>query len=351
MLKVVAMKGFVVLLCLMPQLLLAAELQTGVAREDIYPVERLFDGTVEAVNQATMSAQTSGRVEAILVDVDDYVERDSLVVQLRDTEQQARLKQAQASLSEAQARLRQARDEFERVKSIYARKLVAKAALDRAEADFNAARARAAQAEAAQAEAQEQLAHTRIRAPYSGIVLERHVEVGEMVQPGKPIMTGVSLEKLRVVASVPQRYVEAIRSNRRASLYWDGDDRARVVSEDITVYPYADPLSHGFRVRVDLPESSDYGLYPGMLVKVGFVVGEAEVLTVPREAIVHRSELSGVYVREVDGGIRFRHIQAGYAYADGRVQVMSGLETGEQVLLDPIQAGIELKRRQMEPVQ
>ena len=334
----------ILILCVFGQGVLA-QLPTAPVERSTVPYRQWFDGEIEAVNRATVSAETSGRITAMHFDVDDYVERGEVIVELRDAEQQARLRQAQAAVEEAQARFEEARDEYERVKEIFARKLVAKAAMDRATSEFDSARARLESARAALEAAQEQLDYTRIRAPYDGIVVERHAEVGEMASPGTPLMTGLSLEQLRVLTSVPQRYVHEVRALNQAQIRWGEEDAHEVVSESITVFPCADCSSHGFRVRVDLPAADGYGLYPGMLVKVGFVVGEQELLTIPAAAVVHRSELTAVYVVDARGRISLRQIRTGHPYGGERIGVSAGLTEGEQVVTDPVQAVVELKRQ------
>ncbi len=323
---------------------MAVGLDTQPAAVREITLEQRFDGVVEAVHRATVSAQTSGRIEAILFDVDDYVERGAVLLRFRATEQAARQRQAEAGLEEARARLREARDERGRIAGIFARGLVAKAAMDRADADLKAAQARFESAQAQLAEASEQLEHTVVRAPYSGIVVERHVELGETANPGQPLMTGLSLERLRAVTAVPQRYVTEVRALAPDAIRVYTDAGAALSSESITVSPYADPGSHSFRVRLDLAPGS-HSLYPGMLVKVGFALGEGEQLLIPQSALVRRSEVTGVYVVDPDGAVTLRQIRAGHIIDDDHVVVLAGLKPGEQVALDPVAAAVLLKRQ------
>lgn len=319
----------------------SAELETAPVSLEPLPLEQRFEGVLEAVNRATVSAQTSGRVVEILFDVDDYVERGAVLLRFSATEQAARHQQAQAAAEEARARLREAQNERDRVAGIYAKRLVAKAAMDMADAELKAAQARYESAQARSAETGEQLEHTVVRAPYSGIVVERHIEVGELANPGQPLMTGISLEHLRAVTAVPQRYVATVRAATEARVY--AGDAAPLHSSAITVSPYADPKAHSFRVRVDLNAGDPAGLYPGMLVKVGFATGTAERLLIPPQALVMRSEVTAVYVVEPDGAVRFRQVRAGEAQADGRITILAGLAAGERVALDPVQAARVLK--------
>ena len=84
----------------------------------------------------------------------------------------------------------------------------------------------------------------------------------------------------------------AVRTIGKAFAYVDGD---RIAAESLTFFPVADDAANTFRVRVNLPDGAAT-LYPGMFIKVGFVVGQTRRLLVPAAAVVRRSELSAVYV-------------------------------------------------------
>ena len=308
------------------------------------PVEKLFDGVIEAVHKATISAEVSGRIEELLFDVDDYVPQNAIVVRFRDRDQQAALKSAKASLAEARARLQEAATEFERIKSIYARKLVAKSKLDSADTSYKAAQARVDATQGTLTQVEEQLEHTRVRAPYAGIVTKRYVEVGESVNIGQPLMDGLSLEKLRTKVQVPQRYIQNIRETAQARIITDSGEHLQ--SGQLTLFPVADTSSHSFTVRVDLP-AGQHNLYPGMLVKAGFMLGDAKRLFINKQALVQRSELTAVYLLAEDGTIKFRQIRIGESTGD-EIEVLAGLDEGEQVILNPQQAVETLKQRVME---
>jgi len=326
-----------------------AELATAEVSMDMLSREFRLDGVVEAINKATVSAQTAGTIQKILVDVDDYVEKGAVIVQLKDVSQKAQLKKAQAGEQEAISNLSKAEDEYERIKDIYAKKVVSKSQMDDATHALSAAKARLDSARASLEEAREQLSYTRVRAPYSGIVTERHVELGEAVQAGTKVMTGVSLDKLRVIVDVPQNLINKIRVFGKAYVYAEaglGGELVQVAVDKITIFPIADRASNTFLVRLDLPEGIA-GLFPGMFVKASLVTGEKQVLQVPQQSIVYRSELTAVYVIGDDGTINFRHVRLGRKN-NGNIIVLSGLTEGEKVALDPIEAGIVLmqQRRQ-----
>ncbi len=320
----------------------AANLATVTVEPARVARETVFDGAIEALNQTTVAAQTTGRVVELPYDVGDYVEKGAVIVRLTATEQRARTQALEASAAEAQARLSETQLAYDRARDVYAKKLNAKAQLDKAQADLDAARARAEAAGAQLAEAREALAYTTIDAPYGGIVVARHVQLGETVAPGKPIMTGLSLEHLRVVVEIPQQHIGPLRRHRKARVVLP-DDRS-VEASALRIPPSADPSTHSFRVLVELPPA-DHGVYPGTLVKVAFVSGEDERLLLPAEAVVRRGELTGAYVVDAEGGISLRYLRLGSPAADGRVAVLAGLSRGDKVATDPIAAGIAYKKQ------
>ncbi|WP_038034299.1 MULTISPECIES: efflux RND transporter periplasmic adaptor subunit [unclassified Thioalkalivibrio] len=315
---------------------------TVTAERQTIAQERILDGRVEAVQRSTISAQTSGRIREIYVDVDDFVETDELLVRVSDTEQQARVSQAEGDLAEARARFNEARSEFERIRDVFDRGVVSRSEFDRAEAALESARARLRSAEGRVEEAREQLGYTEVYAPYSGIVTERHIEVGESVNPGSPLLSGISLDQLRVAVDVPQRLIHNVRERRSAEVLLNGD---RVAAESLTIFPYADPASSTFRIRVNLPEQRDLGLFPGMFVKTAFVVDAVERLLVPVEAVVYRSEVIAVYVVDEEDRVAFRQVRVGRQH-DGMIEILGGLDAGERVALDPVHAQIYLKEHQ-----
>lgn len=322
----------------------SADLQTAQVAAASSQALHYLDGHVEAVNQSTLSAQTSGTIEQLFYDVDDYVEKGKVIARIKSKTQQAGVQQAQASLDEAEARHKEAQAEFKRISDIYARKLVPKADYDAAEAGLKAAEARLEAARAQVSQAGEQLGYTTLIAPYSGIVTKRHVELGEAVNPGTAIMSGISLNQMRVTVEVPQRLIATIRKEKQALVFRDGSHQPLPVKE-LTFFPYADPKTNAFKVRIEL-EDGIQDLFPGMFVKVAFVMGEQEgVISVPESAVVTRSEVIGVYVINADGKPALRQIRLGKKLDEINISVLAGLEAGETIALDPVQAAISLKQQ------
>ena len=120
------------------------------------------------------------------------------------------------------------------------------------------------------------------------------------------------------------------------------DGARRVDATEVITFPFADPQTHTFKVRVELPEA-ETGLHPGMTVKVAFAVGETERLLLPASALVRRGEVSAVYVADA-AGVMLRQVRLGHRFGE-RYEVLAGLSAGEQVVRDPLAAAQALAAR------
>ncbi len=303
------------------------------------------DGIIEAINRSTVSAQTSGEVIDIKFDVEDIVTQGQVLIRLRNTEQKAQLNQANASLLETLVRLNEAKTELNRIKKLQQENLASDATLDNAQTRVEAAASRIKMEQAKLDSAKEQLRHTIIKAPYSGIVVKRHVELGEIAQPGKPLMTGLSLEQLRVQVDLPQSLISAIRKIKKARLLLPENGSLRELTiGNIIISPQADPLSHTFQLRLILPKNTPE-LYPGMFVKVGLIRGQTKKLVVPFSALVQRSEITALYVKNDQDQLGMRYVKIGRRLENGLIEILAGLMEGERVADDPIQASLLQKQQ------
>jgi len=302
-----------------------------------YPAE----GVVEAVRQSTVAAQTQGRIVELKVDVGDRVQRGDVIARIDPQEATQVVATAEAEVARAEAALTNARVNLERTKKLVEQKFVSEAALDKAETDFAAAKAQLAAARAGAGQARTGRSYTVIVAPFSGVVATRHVDLGEMAQPGRPLVTLFDPKDLRAVVTVPQARLAEMRSPIEASVELPALGK-RVKARDVTVLPSADARTHTTQVRLDLPDPLD-GVYPGMFARGYFALGTAKKLIVPASAVVHRSEVTGAYVVLGSGAIRFRQLRVGETITEVGVEVLAGLAAGEQVALDPVLALARLK--------
>lgn len=291
--------------------------------ESTYPAEAV----VEAIKQATVAAQLQGRVVEVRADAGQRVKQGEVLMRLDARE-------AAEGAAGSQAQYLQAKAQYERSKNLHAQKFISQASLDQAEATFKAAQATAGASGAT-------LSHATVTAPISGIVAQRHTELGEMASPGKPLITVFDPKGLRVTASVPQYKLAEVRKASRAKVEFP-ETGVWVDAAKVEVLPTADARTHAVTARVYLPDDLQ-NVIPGMFARVHFITGQAKKLTVPTAAVMRRGEVSALYVLG-EGGPRLRQVRLGEPVAGGDLEVLAGLSAGEKISLDPVKTGIELRQ-------
>lgn len=333
-----------VLSCL---LLIAApgHAQVATVRVDARPVSGALsaEATVEAVRQATLAAQVPGRVLDVRVDAGDAVREGQLLLRIDAAEAAQAFAAAEAGVVQAQANRSRAQADFERARSLFERKFISAAALDQARTTYDAAAAQLRAAEAGREQAGTVQGYTRITAPLSGLVAARHVEPGEMAQPGRELVTVYDPASLRAVADVSQQRIAALGAGPLKARVELPDSGRWFDAARVTVLPAADARTHTVRVRIELP-GGVAGVVPGSFARVHFATAERGRLVVPAGAILRRGELTAVYVADEAGNFSLRQLRLGETLADeDGVEVLAGLRSGETVALDPVQAGIVVR--------
>ncbi|MEW5700679.1 MAG: efflux RND transporter periplasmic adaptor subunit [Candidatus Zixiibacteriota bacterium] len=274
-------------------------------------------GTVAARHRADIETKVQARVERIGVAIGTRVQRGELLAELDTREIRARLTQAQA-LRE------QAAQDFARYET-----LLAGGAVTRQE--YDGVKARQEVAEASWAEAEAMLSYAQITAPFSGTIIDRAVNVGDLAVPGRPLFTLEDGASLQFVAAVPEAYRGRVNlgESLRVSVPVAAVEYSAVVDE---LSPSADPGSRTFVVKLALPDPS--GLRAGQYGHLLLPTGEEAVASIPLSALVRRGQLELVYVASDEHRAGLRFVRTGRRSTD-QIEVLAGLRDGERVIVNP----------------
>ena len=302
----------------------AGDAAIGLVEKKAIEVSFPAQARVEAVRAATVAAQVAGRVLAVNVDAGDRVKSGQLLLTLDARELAAGDVASQAQRAQAQA-------SWERSKNLFRQKFISQAALDQAEAAYKAAQGGASATAAT-------LSHARVTAPMSGVVAERLIEPGELAAPGRALLSIFDPSSLRVIATVPQARLEAVRKVRRARVELVESGRWIDV-ERVEVLPTVDAQSHTATVRLILAAGTA-DIVPGMSVRAHLSTGAAEKLVMPSAAVLRRGEVTAVYVMDDQGKPRLRQVRVGEAMNESLIEILAGVSPGERVSLDPVKTGI-----------
>ena len=272
-------------------------------------------GTVRARLRAAVEAKVPGRIETVRVNPGQTVNAGELLLTLDAREAQARLDSAIA------VREQTARD-LERIS-----KLVKDGAVTQADLDATEARHRVALASVSEAETF--LGHTRVLAPFPGVITRKLADVGDLATPGRPLLEIEDPLALRFEADVPEALLERLEMG--GSFPVRLDSRTNVLMATVSeVAPVADPVSRTFRVKLDL--ATQPGLRAGQFGRVAVPTGGIPVPQVPASAIARRGQMEYVWIIQ-EGRAQLRIVRTGKIAGD-RAEVLSGVAPGESVVVD-----------------
>lgn len=324
-------------------------LATAPVRSANDQIQLRVDGVVEAVRYTDISAQVSGAIVELPVQAGAPIKRGQLLVRIDARAAQQELSASRAQVDAIKANLVVAEKDYERQKLLFEKNYISQAQLDRALAQFKSVAAQA-NAQIAQAAAvQTQSGFYIITAPYDGFVAAMPSALGQMVMPGRSIMTVYDPTQLRVVISVPQARVASLKNDPNLRIEFPSlpSNERFVKPLTMTVLPLSDASTHTVQVRFDLPNKSK-NITPGLFARVNlsFVNDDSIVasdsanrstanrLFVPVGAIFRRAELYAVYVMNGQGKTVLRQVKPGPVNG-AEQEVLSGLSPGELVVRDP----------------
>jgi RND family efflux transporter MFP subunit len=272
-------------------------------------------GTVRARLRAVIEGKVSGRIEQIAVVTGQRVQAGALLVQVDADEVRARVDQALAVREQAESDLRRFTT------------LLAQEAVTRAE--FDAVQARQRIAQAGVREAETMLSYTRVAAPFDGVITRKWAEVGDLAVPGKPLLELEDPASLRFEANLPEALIQKVQPGGRLRVRVTTVDR-ELEGTVAEIAPSSDPDSRTFLVKLDLP--SDPALRAGQFGRTAVPMGEISALRVPAAAVIQRGQMELVFL-VTEGRARLRLVKTGKRI-DGEVEIVSGVEAGEQVVVE-----------------
>ena len=264
---------------------------TEILEEDLPPVELAslergrieavlrFSTNLEAESEVQVFSQAARRVTELLVEEGDRVREGQVLVRLENEEQKS-------ALAKIESQLRQAQREYERQKRLYERELISEQA-------WNEATYEVELLELQQEDAKRDLGYTEVRAPISGTITTRHVNLGDTITVNQLLFDMVDFNTIVARIYVPEGELSRLNLGQQARLFSNSLDTARTGEVD-RIAPVVDPRSGTVKVTVGIP--GNQGLLPGMYVEVELVTEVLEeALLVPKRAVIYSDTQAFLY--------------------------------------------------------
>jgi len=303
----------------------AEAVTTIVAAEEQWPEKLTEIGTIAAVQGVTISADLPGTVERIGFDSGRSV-REGEVLALLDTRQE----QAQLAAAESQREL--AKLNYERLQGLLDERVVSRAEFDRANADYRQGDAHVGEIKAA-------IERKTIRAPFSGLLGLRQVNLGQYLSAGTALVTLQSLNPIYVNFGVPQQAISEVRSGRSVRVTEKDTNGGEFAGRITAVDSIVDASTRNIQVQATLA-NPDGKLRPGMFVQAEVTLGASStVIPLPASSISYAPYGDSVYVvaelKDANGksyrGVRQQFVKVGTAHGD-QISVTSGVKPGDEVV-------------------
>jgi multidrug efflux pump subunit AcrA (membrane-fusion protein) len=355
------------------EMVLAAESEAGKQALPVVNVERVerssasgnlvLPGNIQAITEAPVLARATGYLKKRNVDIGDRVTAGQVLAEIEAPELQQQIKQARAAIDQAGSTVQQAEAALQqgkananlaqvnagRYKTLFGQGVVSRQEHDTYQAQYEAQQANvhalekaisAAQSNAAAAEANlarlnELLGYQTVRAPFAGVITLRNVDAGALVNEGSTLLFRIAqTDRLRTYINVPQSEADSVRTGQTASLIIP-DFAGRKFTGTLSRTANAlDPATRTLLVEIQVPNPAAV-LMPGMYTQVDLAVPRKNPpLVIPGDTLVVRSDGPQVAVVDAGGIVHFTKIQLGRDFGD-RLEVLSGLEDGQQLAVNP----------------
>ena len=277
-------------------------------------------GTVEAMNDAIISSESSGRILSIS-DRGQRVRQGEMIAQMDDRVLRSQYEAARTGFNLAN-------DTYNRLEALYADSIISTQ-------DYESAKAQRDQAKAQLDLTEKQLQDSKIEAPFDGRIEERMIRTGELINPGQPVVRLVNTNSVRILAGIPERYSGEITEGSEVTAHFRGIDREAFTSEVTYAGNVIDPDTRTFTVEIELSNQGEV-IKPDMVVDIQVKRSTLDnVIVIPRTAIVRDEEGVSVFRSREENGRKIAElvdVRTGPA-SGPLIQVVDGLSEGDEVVV------------------
>jgi len=300
----------------------------AVVQKTMLPIIVTAPGSVIAEQQAQIASRLMGFIREMNVQEGQSVVAGQRLFTVDPTDIQGQVSQAKAGLAQAEAALADAKNDYQRFGALYKEEAIPKQQWDKVRLQYQVAQQQAVAARAGLGTAAAQMRYATLTAPFAGIITQKLANVGDLAAPGKPVLMLENQSRLQVQTSVSSDVFAHLKLGDSIGLQANGSGTA-ATGKIARLVPAADPVTHTYLVKIDLPQGTQ--LKSGMYVLVAFPTGQREAVRVPQSAVLDRAGITGVFVVDGQGIAHYRMVRVGDT-SDGQVEIQAGLASGERIV-------------------
>ncbi len=290
-------------------------------------------GQIETEQFANISTRMMGYVSKIHVKVGDKVRKGQLLININNTDIEAKKAQANAGLSQAESGFHIAEKDYERFKKLYEQNSASQKEFDDITTRYEIAKAQVEAAKQMQNEINAMLAYSNIKAPFSGVITSKTINEGDMANPGMPLFSLEAPGKYVATALIPETEITQIKNGETVQVYIKSTGK-KLQGKVSEVSTSSQNTGGQYLVKIKLKNDPKIKLYSGMFVSTNFTLknGINNNIIVPKSALVNQGQLIGIYTVSKSNTAILRWLKIGNNLED-KVEVLTGLTKDEKYIV------------------
>lgn len=281
-------------------------------------ISAFFTGTttMEAEEGTEVVAKVGGVVKELFIEEGDHVTKGQVLAKLDDEKITVQVEQARATLQKLE-------NEYQRSEELFQKQLISVEAYQSAKFDYESQKA-------SYELAQLDLNYTSIQSPIDGVVFERLIKVGNMIQPHQPVFKVTGLDPLLAVLYVPEKQIDKLQVGHQAKLRVDALNEAVFFGRIDRISPVVDPATGTVKVTIEV-RNSGAQLKPGMFARIQVIHDiRRNTLLVPKDAIITEDKATSVFVVQDSSAYR-RSVKTGYVNTV-HIEILEGIALGDTIV-------------------
>lgn len=290
-------------------------------------------GQIEAEHSAQISTRAMGYVTAIHVKVGDRVNKGQALINVNNSDLEAKKAQAIAATAQAEAGYLTAEKNYKRYTKLYEQNSASQKELDDVTTQYKVAKAQVDAAKQVQNEMDAMLSYSNIKAPFSGTITAKMANVGDLTRPGEVLLSLEQKGNFMATARVSEKHIKYVKKNDSVQVNIKSENL--MIKGIVTEVSSSSQHSGGqYLVKIRLNPGSNPSLYSGMFVSTLFSSKPemAANILIPESAIITRGGLQGIYTVSNSNTAVLRWLKLGKKIGD-QVEVLSGLTSEEQLII------------------
>lgn len=292
-----------------------------------------FSGNIEAEIHSNISTRIMGQIAKIHVVPGQKVNQGDMLMNIKSNDIKAKKSQVNANLTAAKSAFTNAEKDYKRYNTLFSKGSASQKEMDDITTHYNMTKANLKAVKQMGKEVDELLRYADIRAPYSGVITKKYMNEGDMASPGMPLLAIEKNGGFIVKARVPESEIVLVKKGDKVKVKIKAMGDIMVEGEISEVNPSAIYTGNQYEARVVLKPSKDVldKIFTGMYVSVLLSKGGIPAIMVPKDVLIKRGQLTGVYVISLSGTAMLRWVRTGKSIGD-KIEILSGLSDGDKYI-------------------